>query len=260
MADETSFSFDGRRYSAVVVSHQTLRSFDDLRTRVDGIEPVRARPTLDDEGHTAWRVDWLSRQNHYPYGSTLRKSARQQRGDGRYRHRCLIAAIASADSAATPRFVFASPHIRVVGAWCATLEDLLDHPRPQYAVPRLDALFHALGTSSTAYKATQITLQIPSGVDVEKVALTGKSPLISSLRATLAPVTRPYAVRLEMPREGRRPLRLHLDRHGNCWWHQANDRAFGVAAHALASLGSDGYLGFTHDLPTKRIVSEDGFS
>jgi hypothetical protein len=252
-----SSEFEGRRYSAVAVTHKSLRSLNDLVAAIGGVEIARTKPVFDEGGVFAVRAAWRHAQNLYPYGSFLRRSARQADSDGLYSHHCYIAELAG--DKRQPIFVFASPHIRVVGRWSAVLGDTVENPRPSYAIPLLDPLFHDLGTSSMAYKATQITLQIPSSVDVEKVALTGKSPLISGLRASLESVTRPYAVRLEIPRE-KRPLRLHLDRHGNFWWHQANDYAFGVAARALASLGSEGYLGETHDLPHLRIVSEDNYS
>jgi hypothetical protein len=257
VADGTDLAVDGRRYSAVAVSHHSLGSLADLAHCVDGLEIGSGKRSIGDQGVRAVRADWHHRQDLYPYGSTLRKSARRQGDDGRFRHQCFIAAIATKGSDRPPTFVFASPHIRVVGGWCAELGNAVDNPRPRYAVPRLDTLFEDLGTKDTEYKATQITLQIPSDVDVEKVALTGKSPLISSLRASLAPVTRPYAVRLEVPREGRRPLRLHLDRHGNYWWYQANNSAFDLAAKTLASLLDDNYLSSTHDVPPRRVASDD---
>lgn len=255
MADASEF--EGRRYSAIAVAHDSLRSLEDLVAAVEGLEIARAKPVLDERGVVAVRAEWHHAQNLYPYGSNLRRSTRQPSSGGRYKHRCYVAELTAGEN--SPVFVFASPHIRVVGGWSTILGDTVENPRPSYAIPLLDPLFHDLGTSAMAYKATQITLQIPSSVDVEKVALTGKSPLISGLHASLAPVTRPYAVRLEIPRD-KRPLRLHLDRHGNYWWYQANDQAFGTAVAALASLRADGYLAETHDLPHRRIVSEDSFS
>jgi hypothetical protein len=249
--------FEGRRYSAVAVAHSSLRSLNDVLAAVEGMELHRGKPVLEKDGVVAVRAAWRHAQNLYPYGSFLRKSARHVTSDGRYSHHCYIAELASSKSASM--FVFASPHIRVVGRWATTLGERLENPKPNYAIPLLDKLFHDLETSSMAYKATQITLQIPSSVDVEKVALTGKSPLISGLRASLESVTRPYAIRLEVPRD-KRPLRLHLDRHGNFWWHQANDQAFGVAARALSSLRAGCYFGETHDLPHLRIVSEESYS
>ncbi len=254
MSDDIDFSFDGRRYSAVAVTHKALRSLDDLVGVVQGLEVTRSVGTPQRRGLRAFRAEWHQKRNLYPSGSLLRRAARPSRA-GDYKHRCFLAEIGGA-AGSRPTLLFASPHIRVVGAWATFLSEAVENPRPQYATPRLDPLFHDLGTSSAAYKATQITLQIPSNVDVEKVSLTGKSPLISSLRASLAPVTRPYAVRLEMPRVGR-PLRFHMDRHGNFWWHQANDEAFGLAAAALASLGRDGYLAQTHDLPHRRLSPDE---
>jgi hypothetical protein len=255
MTDDSDFSFEGRRYSAVVVSHAALRSTDDLASLVEGLELTRPLSRSSTGDLTSFRAEWHHRRNLYPSGSLLRRSARPN-SSGAYMHRCYIAQLPAWDPKSSVSFLFASPHIRVVAAWASLLSEAVDNPRPRYAAPRLDPLFHDLGRNSAAYKATQITLQIPSNVDVEKVSLTGKSPLISALRASLVPVTRPYAVRLEMPREGR-PLRFHMDRHGNFWWYQANDQAFDVAARAVAALGRDRYLETTHDLPHRRVAPDE---
>lgn len=260
MAEVPDFSFDGRRYSGVVVSHQSLDSLEALMAKFHRIARAPGKPIFEDADMTAVQAEWHHAENLYPYGSTLRRSTEAEGTEGLFRHRCLLAEISTGDRRKPPVFVFASPHVRVVGGWCDVLGEALENPRLRFAAPRLDNLFHDLGKSLTQYRATQITLQLPSDVDVEKVALTGKSPLISSLRANLEPVTRPYAVRLEFQREGTRPLRVHLDRHGNYWWHQADNDAFAVAARAFASLDSDAYFEWTHDPPDRRIASEDRFA
>src|ERR1700735_4260379 len=117
--------FEGRRYSAVAVSHDSLRSLNDLVGAVEGVEVTRAKPVLDEHGVLAVRAAWRHAQTLYPYGSFLRRSARQANSDGRYSHHCYIAELAAGNKA--PIFVFASPHIRVVGKWSMIFGDTVEN-------------------------------------------------------------------------------------------------------------------------------------
>lgn len=248
---DLDYSFDGRRYSSVAVRHPSLTDMKSLSATIAGLATTHPISSDRQSGVSTFRAEWRHKENMYPYGSLLRKAAEED-NSRTYTHHCFVAMLRN-PSDQSPTFVFASPHIRVVGFWSTHLSSSVDSPRPLYVAPRLDPLFHDLAASSTLYRATQITLQLPNNVAIDKVALTGKSPLISSLRDMLGPVTEPYAVRLEVPREGR-PLRFHMDRHGNYWWHQANEEAFPIAVEALAALGSNGYLGSTHDMPHLRVI------
>ncbi len=252
---ELDLTFDGRRYSAVAISHPAIRDLNGLRRVLDGELDVEQLKRDKTTSATTYRVEWRHSVNMYPYGSMLRKSAETSDDTKEFTHRCFVGVLPRQTSE-VPTFVVASPHIRVVGFFSKSIGSNVDNPRPVYLTPTLQALFADLGSTSTLYRATQITLRLPNNESLDKVSLTGKSPLISSLHKTLEPVTEPYGVRLEIPRDGR-PLRFHAERFGNFWWHQATDEAFPVAVNVIASLVEHNYTGTTHDLPHLRLIPPD---
>ena len=253
---DLDLTFDGRRYSAVAISHPAIRDLKGLHRVLDGELDVERFKSDKTTGLTTYRVKWRHSVNMYPYGSTLRKTTETSEDTKEFSHYCFVGVLPG-QASEVPTFIFAAPHIRVVGFFSKSVGSNVDNPRPVYLTPRLEALFTDLGSTSTLYRATQITLRLPNNDSLDKVSLTGKSPLISSLHKTLEPATEPYGVRLEIPRDGR-PLRFHAERFGNFWWHQATDEAFPVAANVIASLVEHNYTATTHDLPHLRLIPPDG--
>lgn len=229
MANRTSPT-EQRPFTAVVVRHEDLTSLDDLSRLIGRGEP---RPVSEfSAGHwKVWRWEYLHTRNLYP-ASNLFGDERSR--EGGWAHDIYVGQRMIAGASF---MVLASPYVRLLRQLNEELKGALSKgPALRYLNVDMSRVFASFQSGSSQLTATKVTLEILDELEVlELVSLTGSNPLNSKLHAKIQSVAAPYAIRVEIE-SGMQRARLSIDRVGNLWWYQSDERKTELIFLALDDL------------------------
>ncbi len=244
--DAANNLFERRRYSGVLLSHPRMRRFSDLKSQL-GTDLGSSTPISGVAGWAVRRVEILDDRIRYPATQVEAESVERAGG---FAHDCYVAIRAeSGTELPGPAILLAAPYKGLLRKVVRRLLTDMHAPKPIFVVPDMTLLFESLELALAGVEVTRITMKLSGEPGVDFISLAGRSPLISKLRRTLDSEkatqelgvkykSLPYASRLELAYSHEldgadATLRLHLDLHGNYWWHQAREQALSVACGGI---------------------------
>lgn len=243
-----------RRYTSVLVCHDDLRDFLALRKLLAGSVGSHRSVRLPETEWSIHRFEYLANRSLYP-GHIV--SAEDRRRGDRYAHDVYFATREPLRSLNTPVILLASPYVRLLSSITSDLRKKLDHPAPRYVSVDMASVYQTLSDGSVGeLTATKVTMQMLSEPTLELVSLAGRNPLHSELHAAIKKVAAPYSIRTEVSGENSK-CRVNIDRHGNFWWFQAEEKRFALPLNVIDRLDETGSLKLTRTRPLDRAEDED---
>jgi hypothetical protein len=241
MANGTSPT-DQRPFTAIVVRHSQLTSVADI-PRLIGVKPQPVAEFQAGEW-TVWRWEYVHQRNLYP---TKHIVLEERNRDGGWAHDLYVA---QRLVGGVSYVVLASPYIRLLRQLNEDLTRAVAEANAlMYLSVDMSKVFASFQTRATRLTATKVTLEILDELEnLELVSLTGSNPLNSKLHAQIKAVADPYAIRVEIA-NGSEKARVSIDRVGNLWWFQTNEKKTRLVFEALDEVIAMDAIGVGRRLP-----------
>jgi hypothetical protein len=147
--------------------------------------------------------------------------------------------------------------VRLLASITGNIRSRLDRPAPRYVSVNMTSVYEALSDGGVdQLTATKVTMQMLSEPTLELVSLAGRNPLHSELHAAIKKVAAPYSIRTEISGDSNK-CRVNIDRHGNFWWFQAEEKRIVLPLSVIDKLDEAGALKLTRTRPLDRAEDED---
>lgn len=249
--------FERRRYSAVLLTHPSLKSINDVSACTEGQLSKSLSKITGIRGWSVARSEWLATRSHYPSHVVPAESRSRENG---YAHDFYVAIRRPVSKNEAPLVLVASPYVRLLGSFLRKLGSQL-RPGARFAALDLEAATNVFSSmpSTSPFRVRRVTLQILSEVGrLELVSLAGRNPLHSDLigLVTSNDVTRPYSFGVEVDR-GNDSMRVNFDRHGNFWWYLSSESDLQGALRMVDEVIVDGLTIETRSLPLTKSDPEE---